>query len=421
MIRPSLQQVLRRALLAVVVTAVTLAGSLLTVLATVALRHNSRDNLQLVARSAGYALEAAVVFHDRPSAEEDLALIARTEDVAEAWVYDREDRVLAHWRRLTFAPWQELRDRAAELLLPPTIEQPILHEDQEVGRVVMRGAGGGPASFLLGGIVALLGCLGLSVLAADWSLQRVLRRILAPLRALAEVARAGRIERTLSRRVPAARIAEFHGLGQDVNALLAELEARQDDLRRENVHLAEQASTDGLTGLHNRTVFEQRLAQAVTSAGAGTRAGERRLAVLFLDADRFKQINDSLGHEVGDVVLVAIAARIRRQVRQQDLVARLGGDEFAVLLDGLLDAALARRIADAIATSMVEPVELAGGGRVAVALSIGVAVFPDDARDAAGLLRAADAAMYRDKRSRALPPAMPSMAFAAAPLPGEPG
>ncbi len=395
--RPSLQQVLHRALLAVVLVAVLAVGGLLTVLGTAALRGHAASSLQRVARSAGFTVEAAVVFRDGPAAAETLARIAAAEDVAEAWVYDEDGALLAHWRQDTPAAWQRLQERLARLLPPLDAEVPIVQAGEPVGRVLMRSAGGGMVGFLLTGMAALAACLLASALATVSALQRVLRHILAPLGELAAVARAVRIDRVLGRRVPPARIAEFHALGEDVNGLLAELEARQDDLARENAHLSHRASHDSLTGLANRATFELRLARAVAAATPGS----TRLAVLFLDADGFKQINDGLGHDAGDAVLVAMAGRIRQHLRDHDLVARLGGDEFAVLLDTLRDAQDAGRVARAIDAGMAEPVSLPDGRTVRASLSIGMAVFPDDATDAAGLLRAADAAMYRGKRRRA--------------------
>jgi diguanylate cyclase (GGDEF)-like protein len=401
-VRPSLHSVLRRTLLSAVVLAVLLAGGLLTVFGTLALRTNAGANLHLVARAVGYTLEAAVIFGDEEAAADALALIAGAEDVAQAWVYDRQGRLLVQWTRDSAQPggpwrrWVPLvlqlarewtRDRLAWLLLPPVVDEPIRHGGAEIGRVVMRATGDGLAGFVLCAVGVMLCGLALGGLAAASALQRVLPVILAPLQQLHEVARAGRVERSLDRRLPAARIAEFHALGDDVNALLVELQARQQGLQLENAHLAHRASTDSLTGLHNRAAFEQGLAQAIATA----RQQGGRLAVLFLDGDGFKQINDSLGHEAGDEVLVAMAGRIRSQLR----------DEFAVLIDSLPDAPAARLMSDAIQLCMAEPIALKGGGRVMASLSIGLAVFPDDAIDAAGLLRAADAAMYRGKRTRA--------------------
>jgi diguanylate cyclase (GGDEF)-like protein len=128
---------------------------------------------------------------------------------------------------------------------------------------------------------------------------------------------------------------------------------------------------------------------------------EGQLAVLFLDCNHFKEINDSYGHAAGNAVLATIATRLRARVRANDLVARLGGDEFAILISPLhsvVDAVVdAVRIADDILRAMRIPIALSDGNRVTVALSIGVAVYPNHANQPDTLLARADAAMYQAK------------------------
>ncbi len=129
----------------------------------------------------------------------------------------------------------------------------------------------------------------------------------------------------------------------------------------------------------------------------GAKQGER-VAVLFLDSDRFKEINDTFGHAAGDAVLVAVATRVRAQLREHDLVARLGGDEFAVLLTPLHSIEDAERIAEKIIASMDMPIPVPGQAQVITSLSVGIAVYPDHGSTPGSLLNAADAAMYQAKR-----------------------
>jgi len=148
---------------------------------------------------------------------------------------------------------------------------------------------------------------------------------------------------------------------------------------------------DALTGLPNRLLFFEHLAHAVANAG---RSGAG-LAVLYLDVDRFKLINDSLGHNVGDLVLESLAKRLRASLRAADLAARLGGDEFAVLAENI-SAAGAKTLSDAICATLSDPFEI-GGHHVAVTASIGIMVDEGGHTDAESLLRNADLAMYRAK------------------------
>jgi diguanylate cyclase (GGDEF)-like protein/PAS domain S-box-containing protein len=152
------------------------------------------------------------------------------------------------------------------------------------------------------------------------------------------------------------------------------------------------AYTDTLTGLPNRALFHDRLDHALVTAGRRGAA----LAILFLDLDRFKIINDSLGHQIGDKMLVSVARRLRDCLRGEDTLARLGGDEFAVLLPEISDPRGPHFVADKLLAALSAP-HLIGGHELTINASIGVALFPQDGTDVQHLLRQADVAMYRAK------------------------
>lgn len=385
---------LRRGHLGVALVAVTLASASMTLLGVLALKVYADHNLHLIARSINYTVEAAVVFDDSAAAAEALALIASTEAVAEARVYTADGELLAQWQR----PETGLLSRVEMLLADGLLEQPltlpILHQGQEVGLMTVRGHGANMLRFLLSGLFGVLVCTALSAWSAVYLSRRLLSGITGPLQQLAEVAHAARSERAFDRRVPPAHIAELDSLGNDFNALLDELESWQSHLQNENQTLAHQASHDSLTNLPNRAYFETRLTRTLRSLNKIT----EKAAVLFLDSDRFKDINDTYGHAAGDAVLVAVATRIRAQLREGDVVARLGGDEFAILLSPLHRVEDAQRIADKIIDSMLETIQLPGQISVVTSLSIGIAVYPEHGATPGSLLCAADSAMYQAKR-----------------------
>jgi diguanylate cyclase (GGDEF)-like protein/PAS domain S-box-containing protein len=154
------------------------------------------------------------------------------------------------------------------------------------------------------------------------------------------------------------------------------------------------AHHDMLTGLPNRTLLIDRIDEAILRA----RENDRALAIIFLDLDNFKAVNDTLGHQAGDILLTIVSARIAGCLRGADTVARLGGDEFVILLadppketDGLA------HLIERVGKSVAKPVEIAGH-TFNVTTSMGVARFPRDGNDRDGLLAKADAAMYRSKR-----------------------
>jgi diguanylate cyclase (GGDEF)-like protein len=158
--------------------------------------------------------------------------------------------------------------------------------------------------------------------------------------------------------------------------------------------LAFQAQHDTLTQLPNRTLFQDRVEQAI---GLSRRHRER-LAVLWIDLDRYKQVNDTLGHRVGDEVLREVASRLKQCLRQSDTVARAGGDEFTVLAHDLKSLADAERVAAKILAALARPM-LVGDHEVAITASVGISVFPEHGDDPILLLRNADLAMYNSKRS----------------------
>lgn len=167
---------------------------------------------------------------------------------------------------------------------------------------------------------------------------------------------------------------------------------QEEELADREQRLHHMAYTDPVTGLPNRSLFKERLEWALAQAQR-SRDG---VAVIMLDLDRFKLVNDSLGHWAGDELLRAVGARLRASVREEDTVARLGGDEFAIMLAGLGLPEEAGEVASRVLHRLQEPFHL-GGHELLVTASLGVALFPQDAGDAEGLLRAADTAMYRAK------------------------
>jgi diguanylate cyclase (GGDEF)-like protein/PAS domain S-box-containing protein len=178
-----------------------------------------------------------------------------------------------------------------------------------------------------------------------------------------------------------ARVTHFVAMQFDISASVQE----RDEIRQLAYH-------DSLTGLPNRAQFLRRLGEAIGSA-----AGERRrLAVLFLDIDNFKSVNDVHGHAVGDLLLAAVADRMRAAVRKTDTVARMSGDEFTILLSDLANTGVARTLARKLIASIAQPFGL-DGRTIDTRVSIGIALFPEDGGSAETLLAHADAAMYRAK------------------------
>lgn len=174
---------------------------------------------------------------------------------------------------------------------------------------------------------------------------------------------------------------------------LASIHAEARHATHERETLRSQAHSDPLTGLLNRRGLAEQLDQRLAAA-----APERLLALFVLDLDGFKAVNDRLGHEAGDALLVAVAGRLRERLREHDLIARLGGDEFVVVADGLRNAEQAEAVAGHLLHALDAPFDVEGQA-CTIGLTAGYVLAPPDGRDARELLKAADAAMYAGKQA----------------------
>jgi diguanylate cyclase (GGDEF)-like protein/PAS domain S-box-containing protein len=173
----------------------------------------------------------------------------------------------------------------------------------------------------------------------------------------------------------------FRGVGHDIT-----------ERKHAEEKIQYQATHDALTGLPNRLMFSQLLNQAIKSA----RRYKRQFAVLFIDLDRFKIINDTMGHDAGDQLLQEIAARLKQTLRAVDVVARLGGDEFIVLIDEVSDSSHVSTVAHKIITSIIKPLTIMKQ-ECRITASIGISIYPKDAEDEQSLMKNADMAMYLAK------------------------
>jgi diguanylate cyclase (GGDEF)-like protein len=171
-------------------------------------------------------------------------------------------------------------------------------------------------------------------------------------------------------------------------------QARTEAAEQVTGEMAYRAQHDCLTGLPNRALLLDRLEQALAFA----RRNGQRVALMFLDLDHFKQVNDTFGHPVGDRLLQSTARRLQGSVRLSDTVCRQGGDEFVLLLPDVPAAADAALSARKLVAAMAPPHRI-GGHRIDITLSLGISLYPDDAADAETLLRHADIAMYHAKRN----------------------
>jgi len=270
-------------------------------------------------------------------------------------------------------PPSELRQEEDFILGLAQPVQAVLLESARLGEVSMR---------------IVLGFSALAVLLAAM-LARALSRPLGQIvLAVRRFATGERDEGSL----PTARRDEIGLLARSVADMQQQIRAQFAKLEQKQQELDRLASHDSLTGLHNRRVFLDRLDHALAHA----KRNQGRLALLFIDLNNFKHINDKLGHAAGDAVLCTLAQRLRQLVREADTVARMGGDEFIILLDQIDASEAVETVAQKVREALSLPVHY-GGAELPSGASIGISRYPEDGEGATELIAAADQAMYLAK------------------------
>jgi diguanylate cyclase (GGDEF)-like protein len=354
-----------------------------------------QNRLFTLADVVGQNSTAALNFNDSTAAVEVLEALHAEPPVMSACLYDVSNHLFAQYRRQG-----ETQDCPADLprIAPAgrsfsSVIRPVLRHGELVGTLFLSSDLQDLEKRRIG-LLQVAAALLFMALAVAWGAASVLqRRISKPVSDLARAMHNVTVEQDFDSRVEVSGNDEIGQLGTGFNRMLSELQKREDAKRNAEAQLQYQALNDALTGLPNRRLFSDRLSQTLALA----RRESQLLALLYIDLDGFKLVNDSLGHSLGDALLVEVAARLQSRVRQSDTLARLGGDEFTVILGKLH----ARKDAELVAKSLLEVLATPftiNNHQLTIGASIGISVFPENASDATQLLQQADSAMYAAKR-----------------------
>ena len=387
--RTTLQKLLSRFHFGITLFAVALSGLTILLAGVTALRGYADRNMELAAQLGAYGVEPALVFNDPHAVREGLEPLTRIPGIARLRVLDDRGRPLTQWTSPVADPAPVL----TRIFFPRPFAVTVQRNGSPIGTIEVWGDSSTLIDYVRIGLLAGLGCLFITALGTIFLARRFEYELVKPLNEIATVAHDVRLHRRFDKRVQPLGIAELDRLGGDINALLDELQGWQGHMESEHALLAHRASHDTLTAMPNRAAFDEQLAERIAAA---TAHGDR-FALLFIDADNFKAANDNFGHTAGDTVLVAMSTCIKETLRKGDFAARIGGDEFIVLIDPLDTEAVPDQLANRIRACVSQPIALPGGETYRAAVSVGVAVFPDDGDNATALLTAADAAMYSDK------------------------
>jgi diguanylate cyclase (GGDEF)-like protein len=363
-------------------------------------------DLEIQARVAAENVSAAILFDSRPEAAEILRSVFAPTSVVEAQVYNtRGERVAAYQPGSSEplklpAQFSALEKSAIPSGYTRHIET-VGYRGQAIGSIAVL-ASLQPLNGRLFGqfqraalILAVFGVLALLLA------RRFIPRVVAPASRLAALMDNITLNRDYSARAAIENGDEIGHLAERFNGLLAQIQNHEHELRRElaerqhtESRLAHLAVNDPVTGLNNRRYFYEHLRDCTDR----THGKNSRFAVMFIDLDNFKVVNDSLGHSAGDALLTHFGGRLKELLRATDIVCRVGGDEFAVILERPLSTSALEMVAAKIVAMTATPMVLEGN-EVTVTASIGISVFPDSGQSAEELVRNADTAMYSAKKA----------------------
>lgn len=392
--RPRFISTLRRISVLSIVITMTLIWLLLCVASVFTLQQYAQKNLEFTGETMGHSLESALVLSDEAAASRVLKSSGQQGHFSAAEVLDKNHRLLAIWNGSTDESRSQVNRLLSHWLLPSPVIQPVLHNGIYVGEVRLQALDSLIGHFLFLSLLVLTICIIIASGVAFLVTRHLHNGMARALQNISDVVHDVRRNRNFSRRVRDERIAEFHFFAQDFNSLLDEMEEWQLRLQAKNAQLLRTALHDPLTGLANRAAFRSNITTLMKDPASCASS-----ALLFLDGDNFKFINDTWGHAAGDCVLIEVARRLMAFGNDHHLAYRLGGDEFAMILTDVHSDTEVQHIASALSLQFTHPIDLHNGSTIIMTLSIGYAVTWEHTT-AESLLELADKNMYQVKNRR---------------------
>ncbi|ESK54566.1 diguanylate cyclase domain-containing protein [Acinetobacter tjernbergiae] len=349
----------------------------------------AQQNLQLLSQTVLERIQPAVVFKDKSAIDQILDDYTTEHAIRSIHVYDPEHQLLAESAK-KIAHTSFLQNILDKWFLHDPIKLTIIHHKKQVGELILYGSSENILHFLKTIIMGLAISMFFIVIALLWSVNLTYRQIMQAIKPLTHIAQLVSDQKAYNLRFPNNHIKEFQNLNTVFNELLEEIQIWHTHLQKENRQLSFQAHHDQLTMLPNRHYFYDELINIFKN-----KQYRHNSALIFIDNNKFKTINDQYGHLAGDAVLREMASRLIQTVRQEDFIARLGGDEFAIILHAIHHADHLQAIAEGLLASCKEPLDF-NGQIIHFSFSLGIAFsqFADNPDD---LVMQADQAMYKAK------------------------
>jgi diguanylate cyclase len=403
--RHSLVRKLTRQNLIVLLGSMLITFTLIAIMLWLTARERQSSAAELAAIQLANNVSAMLVFNDPDAAEHELDLLAKGRDLNGVALYSADGELFASLAEVSTLPWQQLPTSTEPVKryqgLEIALTVPVMVRDNIEGVLYVRESLYQLMNWFLRGLLMISALM----IVIYWFAARLLislqRKALSPLVDLSALAEKVASERNFSLRATVVDNDEIGSLTQRFNELLKRAEIWQAELSNKlqqqaarGDELEHLAMKDSLTQLPNRHSFGQLLNQMVYDSIKNNNTS----ALMFIDVDNFKFVNDNYGHDAGDMVLIEVSNRIQAAIRADDTLCRLGGDEFALLLPKQVTPQLTEQVCSRLLQQINKPLWVKNA-QMPVTLSIGVALCPEHSTEPATLLQLADEAMYQAKRA----------------------
>lgn len=349
----------------------------------------AEQNLQLISRTVSERIQPALVFQDKLALSQILHEYTQQHSVRLIEVYDTQNQKIYESIK-DIDHYSALQNFFDHLFLRNPIDVAVLHNGNYVGKIILYGSSNEIMMFIIKIFIGLGVGMLFMILALWWSVNLTYRHIMQSITPMVQIAQLVSTQSAYNLRFPKNDIQEFNHVNSVFNQLLEEIQSWHTHLQNENQQLSYQVQHDHLTGLPNRNYFYQVLVNLFKN-----NQEKQKIALLFIDANNFKVVNDQYGHQAGDAVLKEMATRLKQNIRQDDFVARLSGDEFAIILSSIQRVDHLISIAENLIKSCEKPLVYKNQS-ITFNFSLGIAlsnqaISPED------LISQADQAMYKAK------------------------
>lgn len=385
----SLQALFRKSQFTIFAITLFICTSTFVTISVFTVESYAKQNLILISRTVSERIQPALVFSDKIAMTQIINEYTFQHSVRLIQVYDAQGNLVAESLK-NVEHYSYIQNIFDHIFLKDAINLTVQHQGQTVGRVVLYGSSYEILLFIFKIFLGLAFGMLFMAFALLWSVNLTYRHIMHSFTPLVQIAQLLRSQKAYNLRFPKNDIKEFQELNGAFNQLLDEIQSWHTHLQNENFELSYQVQHDDLTQLPNRNYFYQVLCNLFDDV-----KHRENLALLFIDNNNFKAINDKYGHLVGDAVLKEMAQRLHNHIRKDDFVARLAGDEFAIILRSVSKVEHLISIAESLLKCCEDPL-IYKDQKISFSFSIGIAIS-SQASNPEDFISQADQAMYKAK------------------------